>query len=422
MSKPMTAERKREEQEIHFFYNHNYTIMIGGAILVLACCLFWVCYNFLTDDSMFFVSTGAIWSILLMIAASVAVIFIGRNLKEIEMKGSKEIHIWSWTCMCYFGFLFLMVSMVTVAGIAASVAAGGGKSLLYINLVSALLFFPVIAPMPQKRCGYILGVQLFGFAFLPYAMPIAEYYSVLQELVLRVSLIVAYIVIWRRIRNAFEMDREMKELNRELEKTSDEVIDMLVNAVEVRDTESGEHVKRVRYFSRLLAEDVMIEYPEFDLSPEQVDIITRASGMHDIGKIMIPDSILLKPGKLTEEEWEVMKTHSEKGFELLKEAPKAWGEDLIRISKEICLYHHEKYDGAGYPGGLAGEEIPIWAQIVSLADCYEALTSDRTYKKACSPETACNMIMNGQCGAFSNEMLQSLTRVKDQFAQMVIRK
>ena len=137
---------------------------------------------------------------------------------------------------------------------------------------------------------------------------------------------------------------------------------------------------------------------------------------------MIPDSILLKPGKLTEEEWEVMKTHSEKGFELLKEAPKAWGEDLIRISKEICLYHHEKYDGAGYPGGLAGEEIPIWAQIVSLADCYEALTSDRTYKKARSPETAYNMIMNGQCGAFSNEMLQSLTRVKDQFAQMVIRK
>jgi putative two-component system response regulator len=163
----------------------------------------------------------------------------------------------------------------------------------------------------------------------------------------------------------------------------------------------------------------MEDYPEFELTPELVDVITSASALHDVGKIMIPDSILLKPGRLTNEEYEIMKTHTISGTEILKKMPADWDKTYMKISMEICRHHHEKYDGRGYPDGLKGDSIPISAQIVSVADCYDALVSKRVYKDAFTCDEAYNMIQNGECGAFSPRVMKSFSHCRKEFEKLV---
>jgi len=210
---------------------------------------------------------------------------------------------------------------------------------------------------------------------------------------------------------------ELHEKAKSLNQIHEEIIELLGNITEARDTESGEHIRRVKGFTNILATHVMNELPEYGLTPEKIALITSASALHDIGKIMIPDAILLKPGRFTPEEYEVMKTHCEKGCKILQKAPKGWSKDYLDISMEICRHHHEKWNGKGYPDGLVGDEIPISAQIVSIADCFDALTTRRVYKDAYTSDEAYDMILNGECGAFSEKMLSVFENCKEEFVR-----
>ena len=149
-----------------------------------------------------------------------------------------------------------------------------------------------------------------------------------------------------------------------LQKKNQQIIEMLGTVVEYRSTESGEHIQRVKGYTRILAEAVMEDYPEYELTKEKIDIIESVSVLHDIGKIAIPDRILLKPGRLTAEEFEYMKSHTIRGCELLDSIKEDWNDDTMKYAYEICRHHHERYDGKGYPDGLVGDEIPICAQLV----------------------------------------------------------
>ena len=164
----------------------------------------------------------------------------------------------------------------------------------------------------------------------------------------------------------------------QLKQGKEDVIDILGTVVEYRNLESGEHIKRVKGYTKILAEELMREYPEYNLTPEKIEKIVATSALHDVGKIAIPDSILLKPGRLTPEEFEYMKSHTTKGCDILNSFENVWDEEYRKFSYEICRYHHERYDGNGYPDGLRGEEIPVSAQIVSIADVYDALVNERT--------------------------------------------
>lgn len=213
-----------------------------------------------------------------------------------------------------------------------------------------------------------------------------------------------------------ERTSEIQAKNKALNRINEEIIELLGDITEARDVESGQHIKRVKGFTRILAEQVMQDWPQFKLTQNKVEIITSASALHDIGKITIPDAILLKPGKLTSAEFDIMKTHSLNGCDILKHAPQDWSEAYLSTSLEICRSHHEKWDGRGYPDGLKGDQIPISAQIVSIADCYDALTTKRVYKDAYSPEKAFEMIFNGECGAFSDMIMQSFGKSRERFA------
>lgn len=204
----------------------------------------------------------------------------------------------------------------------------------------------------------------------------------------------------------------------QLKKSKANVIDILGNVVECRNLESGEHIKRVKGYTKILAEKLVQDYPEYGLTQERIDVIVSASALHDIGKIAVPDSILLKPGKLTQEEFEYMKSHTTRGCEILNNIKNVWDEEYGTVSYEICRYHHERYDGKGYPDGLKGEEIPISAQLVSIADVYDALVNERVYKSAFSKEKAFQMIVTGECGVFSPKLLDCFWNVRREFEKL----
>lgn len=196
----------------------------------------------------------------------------------------------------------------------------------------------------------------------------------------------------------------------EREKSRKLMINILSHIVEFRNGESGLHVLHIQTITEMLLRQlVQKENNRYALSKEQIRMITTASALHDIGKISIPDEILNKPGRLTAEEFAVIKGHSMAGANMLSELPLDQKEEpLVKTAYEICRWHHERYDGGGYPDGLKGEEIPVSAQVVALADVYDALTSERCYKDAYSHEKAIEMILAGQCGAFNPLMLECL--------------
>ncbi|MDE7247934.1 MAG: HD domain-containing protein [Lachnospiraceae bacterium] len=205
----------------------------------------------------------------------------------------------------------------------------------------------------------------------------------------------------------------------ELRRMNERIIETMSSVVEFRNLESGDHVRRVKDFTRILAGYVVRLYPEYHLDKEDIDVIAAAAAMHDVGKIAISDTILLKPGRLTEEEFAVMKTHTTKGCEIIDMLGDIQEGEYGRASYEICRYHHERYDGKGYPDGLKGEEIPIAAQIVSVADAYDALVSERCYKNAYTPAEAYDMIVRGMCGQFSPKLLTCLKWAREEFEERV---
>ena len=212
---------------------------------------------------------------------------------------------------------------------------------------------------------------------------------------------------------------EIKEKNEKLEGLNDSIIQLLGEVVEARSEESGVHVKRVKEFTRIIAEDVERRFPEFRLTDEDVKLIVTASPMHDIGKIKIPDAILNKPGKLTEEEFAEMKRHTIYGHEVLDKVKDFWPDEYNRVCNEICLCHHERVDGKGYPYNLKDDEIPISAQIVSLADVYDALVTERVYKKPFTPEVAFEMISTGKCGQFSDKLMETFKHVRKKMEAVI---
>lgn len=206
-----------------------------------------------------------------------------------------------------------------------------------------------------------------------------------------------------------------------LHKSNENIVDILGTVVEYRNLESGEHIQRVKGFTEILAKELMKEYPEYGLTEQQIHTIVTASSLHDVGKIAIPDHILMKPGRLTKEEFEYMKSHTTRGSEIIAHIKDVWEEDYQKVGYEICRHHHERYDGKGYPDGLAGEDIPISAQIVSVADVYDALVSERVYKSAYSKDEAFHMIVTGECGVFSPKLLECFRNVRKEFEELADR-
>lgn len=191
------------------------------------------------------------------------------------------------------------------------------------------------------------------------------------------------------------------------------MVETLATVIEFRDGESGEHVKRICGLTKILMQEVSDTYPEYHLPKKEIDKIGTSSILHDVGKISIPDSILNKPGRLTKEEFEIMKQHTLKGCEILQNIPDIMDNGIYNYSYDICRHHHERWDGKGYPDGLSGDDISIWAQVVSIADVYDALTSERVYKKAFSHDTAVDMIFHGECGAFNPKVLKVFATVME---------
>lgn len=226
-------------------------------------------------------------------------------------------------------------------------------------------------------------------------------------------------IVQRRISNTMCLYVRQKHLEQlvieqfyENENNNKLMIAILSHIVEFRNGESGAHVLHVNQITELLLKQLILHTDQYPLSQSDITLIGMASSLHDIGKIAISEEVLNKPGRLTDEEFEIIKTHAAIGADILLSLPAdQQSVPLVRMAFEICRWHHERYDGKGYPDGLKGDDIPIAAQVVALADVYDALTSERCYKKAYSHEDALNMILDGQCGSFNPLLLQCLQEI-----------
>lgn len=233
-------------------------------------------------------------------------------------------------------------------------------------------------------------------------------------------------IVRKRVNNAIELYRSrrylsdlvdkqvktIKEQSEKLRRTNVSIIDMLSSVIEFRSGESGQHVRRIRNSTQILLTRLKGLAPQYHISNEEIELISNAAAMHDIGKISVPDYILNKPGRLTKEEFEQMKKHTVYGCDILDMVPFFKGEPIFRYSYDICRHHHERWDGRGYPDGLKGEELSIGAQVVSIADVYDALVSERVYKKAFSRDKAKEMISHGECGCFNPDLLEVFLKVE----------
>ncbi len=229
--------------------------------------------------------------------------------------------------------------------------------------------------------------------------------------------------VQRRVMNTIALYSKQKKLIKivaqqiyEREKTNSMMINILSHIVEFRNGESGLHVIHIKTATSLLLSALSEKCPELKLDRDKINLISMASALHDIGKIVIPEHILNKPGRFTPEEFEIMKKHSAAGADILKEF-NSNGNPLIEVAYEICRWHHERFDGRGYPDGLKGSEIPISAQVVAIADVYDALTSERCYKAAIPHEEALQMIADGKCGAFDPLLIDCLMSVADRLKE-----
>ena len=227
-------------------------------------------------------------------------------------------------------------------------------------------------------------------------------------------------VVHRRVYNTIKLYAKQRRLitlitNQvyEKEKNNRMMVGILSQIVEFRNGESGSHVLNINIFTGMLLESLVQKTDKYNITWSERLLITTASALHDIGKIGIDDKILNKPGRLTDEEFKIMQNHTIIGASILENMGSYQDEELMKVAYQICRWHHERYDGKGYPDGLKGDEIPISAQVVSLADVYDALVSERVYKKAYSHEKAIEMIINGECGCFNPILLECLLDIQD---------
>lgn len=233
-------------------------------------------------------------------------------------------------------------------------------------------------------------------------------------------------VVKRRVENAIMLYAKQKRLVGmvasqiyERERSNSLMVSILSHIVEFRNQESGMHVQNIRKLTELILGHLAETHPELEIDADYISIVSMASALHDIGKIAIPEEILNKPGRLTDEEFATMKTHSMEGAKMLEKIPFVQSEPLVKNAYEITRWHHERHDGFGYPDGLSGDEIPLSAQVVSLADVYDALTSERAYKAAFSHQKACEMILNGECGQFNPMLLEALKELDTKLSDVM---
>jgi len=222
----------------------------------------------------------------------------------------------------------------------------------------------------------------------------------------------------QRVRNIVDLHLHKRHLEhlveeqaQQLRHSNQSMVDALSSIIEYRSVESGQHILRIRHFTRILLEEVARCCPEYGLTESMISTISSAAALHDVGKISIPDSILNKPGRLSAEEWAVMRNHTVTGCRILESLSEMGNEEYLRYAHNICHYHHERWNGGGYPEGLAGDAIPICAQVVGIADAYDALTNKRVYKDPYSFQQSANMILNGECGVFSPKLLECFKHV-----------
>ena len=232
------------------------------------------------------------------------------------------------------------------------------------------------------------------------------------------------LIVHRRVVNTILLYAKQKRLAAmvteqiyEKEQRSSLMIDILSHCVEFRNGESGMHVRNVHILTETLLSALVRKTDRYHVNQTDISVISMASALHDIGKIAIPEEILNKPGRFTPEEFAIMKTHSMVGAEMLENLPSYQNESLVRFAYQICRWHHERWDGRGYPDGLKGDEIPISAQIVAMADVYDALTSERVYKPPFSHEQAVSMIVGGECGQFNPLVLECLKECEDEIRE-----
>lgn len=216
-----------------------------------------------------------------------------------------------------------------------------------------------------------------------------------------------------------EQEEELLAQQKVIQENNDFMIDALSTVVEFRNLETGDHIRRIKYFTRIMLKYMEKYFPKYGLTKTKIDEIARASALHDVGKIAIPDAILLKPARLTPEEFEEMKKHTTFGSEILERFREKQPNEFFQYCYEICRWHHERWDGNGYPDHLVGDQIPISAQIVAIADVYDALVSKRVYKGAYANSEAYEMILNGECGQFSPDVLECFQLAKEDFFNIV---
>ena len=263
------------------------------------------------------------------------------------------------------------------------------------NLMETIPVFLITAEVSESivRTGYDLGVMDV------IVKPVTPY--IVRR---RVNTVVELFRSRQQMRSMVETQRQ-KLIDKELEimEMNRGTIEALATAIEFRSGESGEHVRRISSITRYLFQNTSLGE---GLPGDTIEQIAMASILHDVGKITISDAILNKPGRFTKEEYEIMKTHTTQGALLLERIPQLRGQATFRYAYDIARHHHERWDGGGYPDGLKGDEISLWAQVVSLADVYDALISRRVYKEAFGREKALQMIGNGECGQFNPKMLR----------------
>lgn len=231
------------------------------------------------------------------------------------------------------------------------------------------------------------------------------------------------VVIHHRVYNSIVMYSKQKKLISLLvkqvyqrENTANLMANILGHIVEFKNGKSGSHVLNVSLITKILLESLNEKSSKYSFTYDDISLISTAAALHDIGKITIPEEIAYKIGKLTKEEFEIMKSHSAAGAYILEEMGNFKNEPLVKVAHDVCRWHHERYDGAGYPDGLVADQIPIAAQVVGLADAYDVLTSERVYKDAMSHERALEMILAGECGIFNPELLQCFAEKADHIA------
>lgn len=220
-------------------------------------------------------------------------------------------------------------------------------------------------------------------------------------------------IVRRRVENVLALYTKKEHLEETIARQTESLrnqslllADAMSSIIEFRDMDAGQHILRIRLTTQYLLQALMDDGYPVDLSPEEIQLISEAAVMHDIGKITIPDEILNKPARLTKEEFEVIKKHTTAGCEVAKKLKFVRSSEYMEYCFDICRHHHERWDGNGYPDGLKGDEITIWSQVVALADVYDALTNERVYKKAYSHEKALEMIVNGECGIFNPKVIE----------------